>query len=424
MTDYQDRANGGDGWLRYYTFNPAAGTMTATTYSPKLGVFETDADSAFTLPFPLGTQVPAPFAPIATATVASGATAQTSWAGLAPDTLYEWRATVSDGTTTTTSPTWTVRTPAQLGIVDDTFTRTLASGWGTADSGQAWTLSSTASAYSVDGNRGRMTLPAGTGRAARLLTVSLADVHVAADVAVTPSPTGSGTYVALMSRLNGNNSYRAKLQFAAGGVINLFVTRVAGTTETNLGWLRVPGTFTTGQSVHVAFESVGASPTTLRAKVWPTGGAEPASWLVNVTDGTAGYQGAAAVGIDCYQSGSATATATVAVDRFTADARSALRRRRRRTSPRSPPSAPPASRAAPSRSAAPGRPTPTAPSRAMPGTSVTAPRHPAPPPREPMPRTARTRSPSPSPTTTSRPARPPDPSPWPRRRRPTLHPSR
>ena len=121
-----------------------------------------------------------------------------------------------------------------------------------------------------------------------------------------------------MSRLNGNNSYRAKLQFAAGGVINLFVTRVAGSTETNLGWLRVPGTFTTGQSVHVAFESVGASPTTLRAKVWPTGGAEPASWLVSVTDGTAGYQGAAAVGIDCYQSGSATATATVAVDRFTA----------------------------------------------------------------------------------------------------------
>ena len=37
LTDYQDRANGGDGWLRYYTFDPAANTMTATTYSPKLG---------------------------------------------------------------------------------------------------------------------------------------------------------------------------------------------------------------------------------------------------------------------------------------------------------------------------------------------------------------------------------------------------
>ena len=37
LTDYQDRANGGDGWLRYYTFDPAANTMTARTYSPKLG---------------------------------------------------------------------------------------------------------------------------------------------------------------------------------------------------------------------------------------------------------------------------------------------------------------------------------------------------------------------------------------------------
>ena len=53
LTDYQDRANGGDGWLRYYTFDPAANTMTARTYSPKLGVFESDADSAFTVPFSL-----------------------------------------------------------------------------------------------------------------------------------------------------------------------------------------------------------------------------------------------------------------------------------------------------------------------------------------------------------------------------------
>ena len=91
LTDYQDRANGGDGWLRYYTFDPAAGTMTATTYSPKLSLYETDADSAFTVPFPLGTQVPAPFTPIATVPAASGSTAQTAWQGLDPDTLYEWR---------------------------------------------------------------------------------------------------------------------------------------------------------------------------------------------------------------------------------------------------------------------------------------------------------------------------------------------
>lgn len=54
LTDYQDRANGGDGWLRYYTFDPGAGTVDAYTYSPSLQRFETDAGSRFTLPVDLG----------------------------------------------------------------------------------------------------------------------------------------------------------------------------------------------------------------------------------------------------------------------------------------------------------------------------------------------------------------------------------
>lgn len=317
LTDYQDRANGGDGWLRYYTFDPSAGTMTATTYSPKLGLYETDADSAFTLPFPLGTQVPAPFTPIAAVPAASGTTAQTSWAGLEADTLYEWRAVVSDGVDTSTSATWTVRTPLAINPADDTFTRTLASGWGRTDSGHDWTLSSSATSYSVDGTRGRMSVPAGSGRAARLATVSFADVAITTDVAMTPAATGSGTYVSLMSRLAGSNSYRAKLQFAANGVVNLFLTRFSGA-ETTLTWQRVPGTFAAGTTMRVAFETSGASPTTVRAKAWAAASAEPAAWLVTATDATAGLQSAGAVGVDVYQSGSATGVANLAFDRFTA----------------------------------------------------------------------------------------------------------
>lgn len=53
LSDYQSRANGGNGWLRYYTFNPAAGTVDAYTYSPTLAQYETDAGSRFTLPVDL-----------------------------------------------------------------------------------------------------------------------------------------------------------------------------------------------------------------------------------------------------------------------------------------------------------------------------------------------------------------------------------
>lgn len=51
LSDYQDRANGGDGWLRYYTFHPSSDTIDAFTYSPRLQRFEDDASSRFTLSY-------------------------------------------------------------------------------------------------------------------------------------------------------------------------------------------------------------------------------------------------------------------------------------------------------------------------------------------------------------------------------------
>ena len=90
--------NGGDGWLRYYTFDPAAGTMTRRrTYSPKLGTFGSDADSAFT---PSRVQAsPGPRAgSVPNDRHGDGPTRQRvrrlprTWTGLDSDTWYEWRA--------------------------------------------------------------------------------------------------------------------------------------------------------------------------------------------------------------------------------------------------------------------------------------------------------------------------------------------
>jgi hypothetical protein len=51
MSDYQGRANGGDGWLRILEFSPANNEIRVRTYSPTLNQFETDADSQFTLSY-------------------------------------------------------------------------------------------------------------------------------------------------------------------------------------------------------------------------------------------------------------------------------------------------------------------------------------------------------------------------------------
>ena len=51
VMDYQSRAKGGDGWLRYFVFKPSQNQIAAFTYSPKLDAFETDANSQFELDY-------------------------------------------------------------------------------------------------------------------------------------------------------------------------------------------------------------------------------------------------------------------------------------------------------------------------------------------------------------------------------------
>ncbi|WBU38618.1 metallophosphoesterase [Homoserinibacter sp. YIM 151385] len=58
LTDYQSRANGGDGWLRTYTFTPAEDRIDAATYSPTLGRYEEDASSRFSLSADLSGRTP------------------------------------------------------------------------------------------------------------------------------------------------------------------------------------------------------------------------------------------------------------------------------------------------------------------------------------------------------------------------------
>ena len=318
LTDYQDRANGGDGWLRYYTFDPAANTMTATTYSPKLNAYETDADSAFTVPFDLGTPQPAPFAPIGAERVASGDVARATWTGLLPDTRYEWRAVADDGGTTTTSPTWTVRTPASGAAVDDTFSRTVTDGWGAVDASHAWQVTSSLASYRVDGTQGRVSVPAGAGRSGILNGTSTTEARITADLSLAAAATGSGTYVSLLARANGSTSYRAKLRYLANGSLALSAGRVVGGAETTLATANVAGiTATPGLPLRLRLETVGTSPTTVRAKVWPVAGAEPAGWTVTATDATAALQSAGTAGVDLYVSSSATAASALSFDRFT-----------------------------------------------------------------------------------------------------------
>ena len=123
-SDYQDDANGGDGWLRYYTFKPSENKIYAYTFSPTrnngAGDFETDADSQFVLDCPMSGS--SQFTQIGTVQdVPSGQHATLQWNGLDGATEYEWYADVSDSSHTVTGPTWSFTTevpPPSPPVVD------------------------------------------------------------------------------------------------------------------------------------------------------------------------------------------------------------------------------------------------------------------------------------------------------------------
>ena len=80
LADYQDRASGGEGWLRILRFVPADNKVYVQTYSPWLNRYETDADSEFTLDYPMGGAYQA----VGSVTVSSGLTASVTPSGLEP----------------------------------------------------------------------------------------------------------------------------------------------------------------------------------------------------------------------------------------------------------------------------------------------------------------------------------------------------
>ncbi|CAN5247103.1 PKD domain-containing protein [soil metagenome] len=227
---------------------------------------------------------------------------------------YSVKLTVTDNRNGTDSLTKSVvvtvpGAPAGTSLAKDAFGRTLATGWGTADTGGAWTLTGTASSFKVDAGKGQIALPAaGNGRTALLNGVSSNDTDLSVDFSSDKAMTGGGLYVNLVGRsVNTSNAYRAKIQLKADGGARLDLVKLVGGAETTIAWTNVTGlTITPGQEYTARFQVTGTSPTTLKAKVWKKDQAEPSAWTLERTDTASELQVKGAVGFYLYLSGSAT----------------------------------------------------------------------------------------------------------------------
>ncbi|MGW2044632.1 hypothetical protein ACWCPF_05545 [Streptomyces sp. NPDC001858] len=166
----------------------------------------------------------------------------------------------------------------------DAFGRTVSAGWGSADSGQAWTASggTVATDYAVGSGYGQHILT--TTNVSRRSGIDHTDPDVDVVVSVTTSATATGgsLYGGPAARyVDGNNLYFARVEFTTGNAVLVDLRKRVAAAESSLG------TYTTGIT-HVAGTYVRCrlqvSGSLVRTKVWAASAVEPETWQVATID--------------------------------------------------------------------------------------------------------------------------------------------
>ena len=229
----------------------------------------------------------------------------------AADGTYTVTLTVTDddGAPTTLAKDVTVTAPpANAPFAVDTFNRTVANGWGSAETGGAWTVAGGATNFSVAPNIGTMRVTGAGFRLSSFLPVSTTSTDLTTQVSMNVMPTGSGTDLELVGRSVGTtDGYRLRLKMLSTGVVRASLVGISAGVTTTVSQVNVPGvTYTAGQTLAVRFQVDGTGTTTLRGKVWVAGTPEPAAWTLTGTNTTAALQVAGGVGLSAYTSSTTT----------------------------------------------------------------------------------------------------------------------
>ncbi|MFT3888303.1 MAG: PKD domain-containing protein [Arachnia sp.] len=232
------------------------------------------------------------------------------------DGTYTVKLTVTDskGATDVATKSVTVAAPVATSGASDSFNRTVASGWGTAEVGGAWTVNS-ASTMSVNGSAAAARITAaGSTRMARLNLVSAEDVSILTDVTLDRAPAGGNYYHYIEARIDGTSFYRVTLRLDASGDARIYISKVTSGSEKALKTTLMPGfNYAAGEKLNLRFDVTGDDSVALDAKVWRSTENESAAVKVSATD-SSDTLGAGSVGLRMYTGGGFTGlplTATV-----------------------------------------------------------------------------------------------------------------
>jgi hypothetical protein len=196
----------------------------------------------------------------------------------------------------------------------DTFTRTVASGWGTPDVGAAWSVvgGGPATDYAVNGSAGIHTLSTLDVSRRTSVTAIHADADIYCDITTSALATGTdGLYGAVTARMvDASNMYMVRLAFTQTNTVVLTLRKIIADVQTQIGSsVSLPFTHVAGQWVRVRLQLSG---TTLRAKGWLASAAEPSAWNLEATD--TALTAAAQIGTRSIRTTGNTNAATVSVN--------------------------------------------------------------------------------------------------------------
>lgn len=232
----------------------------------------------------------------------SGVTAGHEYAAAGTYTV-KLTVTDDDGATDTATKQVEVTSAPSNVAASDSFDRTSGSGWGSAPVGGTWSLTGSASSFTVGSGVGTIADVAGSQRVVRLNGVSERDVSILTDFALDKVPAGGNYYHQVLARTSGSSYYSltARIEPAAN-VLRVYLSRVIDGQETTIRTTVISGfSYSAGELVRMRFDVSGGTTANLSGKVWVgSAGDEPSEATVSGSDDRPELRTAGGVGARVY----------------------------------------------------------------------------------------------------------------------------
>jgi len=179
-------------------------------------------------------------------------------------------------------------------LVSDDFSRSVASGFGTAETGGSYDVAETKNT-SVNGSQAVFGLTASVSRTALVGPKDVANVEAINSFGISALPTAGSVYLSQMLRTASTGAhYQPRVRITPDKKISLGFRSISSASATTVigSDVTLPFSMTANTRIMMRSQVEGS---TLRAKAWAKGTSEPASWQVTTTSSALGSAGKSGV---------------------------------------------------------------------------------------------------------------------------------